>query len=158
MKGITSPAILHIATHGFFVYYSASYVNPMIRSGLVMAGVRNQAKAGTEDGILTAYEATNLNLDNTSLVVLSACDTGLGEVRNGEGVYGLQRAIIVAGAHNLLMSVWKVDDEATALLMGEFYKNWNEGENHSAFRSAQMVLRQKYPEPYYWGAFIMVGK
>lgn len=158
VKEVASPSILHIATHGFFVEDSASHVNPMIRSGLVMAGVRNQNKAGTEDGILTAYEATNLNLDNTSLVVLSACDTGLGEVRNGEGVYGLQRAIIVAGANNLLMSLWKVDDEATALLMGEFYKNWNPGENHSAFRRAQMVLRQRYPEPYYWGAFIMVGK
>lgn len=158
VKAVTSPSILHIATHGFFVEDSASHVNPMIRSGLVMAGVSSQEKAGTEDGILTAYEATNLNLDNTSLVVLSACDTGLGEIRNGAGVYGLQRAIIVAGARNLLMSLWKVDDQATALLMGEFYRNWNEGENHSAFRGAQMMLRQRYPDPYYWGAFIMVGK
>ena len=158
VKAVTSPTILHIATHGFFVEDSASHVNPMIRSGLVMAGVRNQEKAGTEDGILTAYEATNLNLDNTSLVVLSACDTGLGEIRNGAGVYGLQRAIIVAGANNLLMSLWKVNDEATALLMGEFYRNWHEGENQSAFRTAQMILRQRYPDPYYWGAFIMVGK
>lgn len=165
VKSVASPAILHIATHGFFVEDSASLVNPMIRSGLVLAGVGNQSvrtpaeeKAGVEDGVLTAYEATNLNLDNTSLVVLSACDTGLGEVRNGEGVYGLQRAIIVAGTNNLLMSLWKVDDEATALLMSEFYKNWNPHENQLAFRKAQIVLRQKYPDPYYWGAFIMVGK
>lgn len=158
VKSVNSPGILHIATHGFFVEDSASLVSPMIRSGLVMAGVRNQDQSQTEDGILTAYEATNLNLDNTSLVVLSACDTGLGEIRNGEGVYGLQRAIIVAGANNLLMSLWKVDDEATALLMGEFYNNWQNGENQSAFRKAQMVLRQKYPDPYYWGAFIMLGK
>jgi CHAT domain-containing protein len=157
-KSVNSPAILHIATHGFFVEDSASLVDPMIRSGLVMAGVRNRQRAGGEDGILTAYEATNLDLDNTSLVVLSACDTGLGEIRNGEGVYGLQRAIIVAGAKNLLMSLWKVDDEATALLMGEFYKNWGEKDNQSIFRAAQMALRQKYPDPYYWGAFIMVGK
>ena len=158
VKSVTSPAILHIATHGFFVDDTASLVNPMIRSGLVMAGVRNQGKTSVEDGILTAYEATNLNLDNTSLVVLSACDTGLGEIRNGEGVYGLQRAIVVAGANNLLMSLWKVDDEATALLMGEFYSQWNAGENQSAFRKAQMALRQRFPDPYYWGAFIMLGK
>lgn len=158
VKSVNSPTILHIATHGFFVEDAASLVSPMIRSGLVMAGVRNREKDGSDDGILTAYETTNLNLDNTSLVVLSACDTGLGEIRNGEGVYGLQRAIIVAGAKNLLMSLWKVDDEATALLMGEFYKSWNEGQNHAAFRRAQMALREKYSHPYYWGAFIMVGK
>lgn len=158
VKSVSSPAILHIATHGFFVEDFASLVNPMIRSGLVMAGVRQRDKDQREDGILTAYEATNLNLENTSLVVLSACDTGLGEIRNGEGVYGLQRAIIVAGANNLMMSLWKVDDEATALLMGEFYDNWLNGENQSAFRKAQMVLRQKYPDPYYWGAFIMLGR
>jgi CHAT domain-containing protein len=158
VKSVSSPAILHVATHGFFVEDTASLVNPMIRSGLVMAGVRNQDNGRTEDGILTAYEATNLNLDNTSLVVLSACDTGLGEIRNGEGVYGLQRAMIVAGANNLLMSLWKVDDEATALLMGEFYNHWSPDENQSAFREAQMMLRKKYPDPYYWGAFIMLGK
>lgn len=158
VKAVHSPSILHIATHGFFVEDSASHVNPMIRSGLVMAGVRNHETSGPEDGILTAYEATNLDLDSTSLVVLSACDTGLGEIRNGEGVYGLQRAIIVAGAGNLLMSLWKVNDEATALLMGEFYRNWNGVENPAAFRTAQMILRERYPEPYYWGAFIMVGK
>lgn len=158
VKAVSSPAILHVATHGFFIGDSASLINPMIRSGLVMAGVRNQDARRTEDGILTAYEATNLNLDNTSLVVLSACDTGLGEIRNGEGVYGLQRAMIVAGADNLLMSLWKVDDEATALLMGEFYNHWSPGENQSAFRQAQMVLREKYPDPYYWGAFIMLGR
>lgn len=158
VKAVRSPSILHVATHGFFVEDTASLVNPMIRSGLVMAGVRNQDKDRTEDGILTAYEATNLNLDNTSLVVLSACDTGLGEIRNGEGVYGLQRAIIVAGANNLLMSLWKVDDEATALLMSEFYDHWSPDENQSAFRKAQMVLRKKYSDPYYWGAFIMLGK
>ncbi len=158
IKDVAGPAILHIATHGFFVEDSASLVNPMIRSGLVMAGVSLEDKARTEDGILTAYEATSLNLDRTSLVVLSACETGLGEIRNGEGVYGLQRAIIVAGANNLLMSLWKVDDEATALLMGAFYSNWTEGENQSAFRKAQVALREKYPAPYYWGAFIMLGK
>lgn len=158
VKAVSSPSILHISTHGFFVGDSASVVNPMIRSGLVMAGVNNKAKEGTDDGILTAYEATNLKLDHTSLVVLSACETGLGEIRNGEGVYGLQRAIIVAGASNLLMSLWKVDDEATAQLMGDFYKNWNAKVSQSAFRNAQLELRRKFPDPYYWGAFIMLGR
>lgn len=158
VKSVNSPGILHIATHGFFVDDAASAVNPMIRSGLVLAGVKNQDQQQNVDGILTAYEATNLNLGKTSLVVLSACDTGLGEIRNGEGVYGLQRAIIVAGANNLLMSLWKVDDEATASLMSELYRTWQQGHNQEAFRTAQLAMRKKYPEPYYWGAFIMLGK
>lgn len=157
VKSVKSPAVFHVATHGFFVEDSASLISPMIRSGLVLAGVKNRNKT-TEDGILTAYEATNLDLQNTSLAVLSACQTGLGEVRNGEGVYGLQRAIIVAGAGNLLMSLWKVDDAATAELMSTFYKNRSTASNLVAFRNAEMALRKKYPEPYYWGAFIMLGK
>jgi len=158
VKGVDGPSILHIATHGFFVDDAASAVNPMIRSGLVLAGVKNKEQQENADGILTAYEATNLRLDNTSLVVLSACETGLGEVRNGQGVYGLQRAIIVAGANNLLMSLWKVDDEATALLMISFYNNWQYGNNQSAFREAQLTMRKQYRDPFYWGAFIMLGK
>lgn len=158
VKAVSNPVILHIATHGFFVEDSANYINPMIRSGLVLAGVKNQEQAGAEDGILTAYEATNLNLEGTSLVALSACETGLGELRNGEGVYGLQRAMIVAGANNLLMSLWKVDDAATALLMIELYKAWDRNDNQTAFRNAQKRLRIKYPDPFYWGAFIMLGK
>jgi CHAT domain-containing protein len=158
VKSVSNPSLLHIATHGFFVDDAASQINPMIRSGLVLAGVKNQGVESGDDGILTAYEATNLNLEQTSLVALSACETGLGEIRNGEGVYGLQRAIIVAGAHNLLMSLWKVDDTATATLMSDFYENWNFDDNQTVFRKAQMELRKKYPEPYYWGAFIMLGK
>jgi CHAT domain-containing protein/tetratricopeptide (TPR) repeat protein len=158
VKAVKSPSVFHVATHGFFVDDSASLVSPMIRSGLVLAGVKNKTKTGGEDGILTAYEATNLDLQNTSLVVLSACQTGLGEVRNGEGVYGLQRAIIVAGARNLLMSLWKVDDAATADLMSAFYQARPSSSNLTAFHQAQVELRKKYPQPYYWGAFIMLGK
>jgi CHAT domain-containing protein len=157
VKAVKGPSVFHIATHGFFVEDSASVVSPMIRSGLVLAGVKSKTKS-TEDGILTAYEATNLDLQNTSLVVLSACQTGLGEVRNGDGVYGLQRAIIVAGARNLLMSLWKVDDAATADLMSAFYMARQQLSNSSAFRDAQIKLREKYPQPYFWGAFIMLGK
>ncbi|HWA35176.1 MAG TPA: CHAT domain-containing protein [Cyclobacteriaceae bacterium] len=159
VKSLAHPAILHIATHGFFVEDSASAISPMIRSGIILAGVKNTERAERqEDGVLTAYEATNLDLAGTSLVVLSACQTGLGEVRNGEGVYGLQRAIVVAGAQNLLMSLWKVDDTATADLMSSFYELWTGKDNPSAFREAQIKLRQKYPQPFYWGAFVMLGK
>ncbi|MBS1977165.1 MAG: CHAT domain-containing protein [Bacteroidetes bacterium] len=159
VKAVHHPSVLHIATHGFFVDDAASAVNPMIRSGIVLAGVRNSGHATEqEDGILTAYEATNLDLEGTQLVVLSACQTGLGEVRNGEGVYGLQRAIVVAGAQNLIMSLWKVDDAATADLMTTFYKSWTGTDNTREFREAQRALRKKYPQPFYWGAFVMLGK
>ncbi|MEX2233771.1 MAG: CHAT domain-containing protein [Cyclobacteriaceae bacterium] len=158
VKSVRYPLILHIATHGFFVGDTANAVNPMIRSGLVLAGVQNKTEGVGEDGILTAYEATTLNLEGTNLVVLSACETGIGEVRNGQGVYGLQRAIIVAGANNLVMSLWKVDDEATSKLMTDFYRRWSEGDNHKAFSDAQKALREKYPEPFYWGAFVILGK
>jgi CHAT domain-containing protein len=158
IKGIEHPGILHIATHGFFVDDQASAVSPMIRSGIVLAGVKRRTAAQGEDGILTAYEATNLDLKGTSLVALSACQTGLGEVRNGEGVYGLQRAIVVAGAENLIMSLWKVDDQATAALMSKFYRTWSGKANTSEFRQAQIEMRKQYPQPYYWGAFIMLGK
>jgi CHAT domain-containing protein/tetratricopeptide (TPR) repeat protein len=159
VKSLEHPAILHIATHGFFVEDSASAISPMIRSGIILAGVKNNERnVSREDGVLTAYEATNLDLAGTSLVVLSACQTGVGEVRNGEGVYGLQRAIVVAGAQNLLMSLWKVDDTATADLMSSFYELWTGKDNPSSFREAQIKLRQKYAQPFYWGAFVMLGK
>jgi CHAT domain-containing protein len=158
LKASRSPAVLHIATHGFFLAGGGQSANSMIRSGILLAGVKNKSKQTVEDGILTAYEATILNLQNTRLVVLSACETGLGEVRNGEGVYGLQRGFKVAGAQNLLMSLWKVDDYATALLMTEFYKAWSQDNNiHLAFKKAQQKLRIQYDHPYYWASFILLG-
>jgi CHAT domain-containing protein len=181
LKLVFQPTVLHIATHGFFrekknekslasqeLLRGSSLtegfresLDPMLRSGLVLAGVETHGK-NAEDGLLTALEASNLNLEGTELVVLSACETGLGEIRNnGEGVYGLQRAFRSAGAKSVLMSLWKVDDEATSILMSNFYKYWIEsGDKREAFRKAQLALKEdsKFSDPRYWGAFIMIGQ
>ena len=177
LKSIKGPAIVHIATHGYFledsdgndnlfgVNLESAGKNPLLRSGLMLAGasqtVSGQVPSDLEsndNGILTAYEAMNLNLEGTELIVLSACETGLGDVRAGEGVYGLQRAFQVAGAETLIMSLWKVDDAATQQLMTNFYSNWlKTGNKLKAFKQAQQQLMTKYKEPYYWGAFVMLG-
>jgi CHAT domain-containing protein/tetratricopeptide (TPR) repeat protein len=158
IKKSTSTDILHIATHGFFI--SEANTDPMLTSGLLFSGVTKKNNQRADDGILTAYEAAFLNLSNTNLAVLSACETGLGEIRNGEGVYGLQRAFEIAGVRNILMSLWKIDDAATVALMEEFYKGLLESHNaNTALKKAQDKMRQspKYEHPYYWGAFKLVG-
>jgi CHAT domain-containing protein len=158
IKKSTSTDILHIATHGFFI--SEANTDPMLTSGLLFSGVTEKNNQRADDGILTAYEATFLNLSNTKLAVLSACETGLGEIKNGEGVYGLQRAFEIAGVRNILMSLWKIDDAATVALMEEFYKALLESHNaNAALKKAQdkMRLTPKYDQPYYWGAFKLVG-
>ena len=128
----------------------------MIRSGIALSG--GDSLTQTDEGLLTAFEVISLNLDSTNLVVLSACETGRGEITNGEGVYGLQRALHVAGVKNMVMSLWKVDDTATQKLMVEFYTRWiKTGNMRLAFREAQKSLRTEYPNPYYWGAFILAG-
>jgi CHAT domain-containing protein/Tfp pilus assembly protein PilF len=182
IKSVNNPGILHIATHGMFLtnventdenertfgMETKRFVeNPLLRSMLLFAGAENtinsqgQSNSNTkiDDGLLTAFEAQNLNLDKTDLVVLSACNTGLGEIKNGEGVYGLQRAFIKAGAKTLIMSLWEVNDETTQELMTMFYIKWLSGKTkRDAFKEAQKELKKKHPEPYYWGAFVMVGE
>jgi CHAT domain-containing protein len=166
--------VLHIATHGYFlqdvdkaswpigVQADNAKDNVLLRSGLMFTGAsdadkHNTSLDNTSNGIMTSYEAMNLDLKGTSLVVLSACETGLGEVKAGEGVYGLQRAFLVAGAEALIMSLWKVDDAATQQLMNNFYTNWlKTGDREKAFKQAQLQLMTKYKEPYYWGAFVMM--
>jgi CHAT domain-containing protein len=163
IKDSYKPRVMLLSTHGFFYADTTPGSNPLLRSGLLLSGAAKTLREGRsgegEDGILTAYEAMNLNLDNTELVVLSACETGLGDIRNGEGVYGLQRAFQVAGARNLIMSLWKVNDEVTRELMVAFFKNWTNGmKKRAAFLKAQKEIQKKYPDPYYWGAFVMVGE
>jgi CHAT domain-containing protein/antitoxin component YwqK of YwqJK toxin-antitoxin module len=169
VKNQKAPTILHIATHGFFLPANdENGQNPLLRSGLHFAGAdetrKNPAQAQEnqiEDGILTAYEAVGLDLQGTELVVLSACETGLGEFVNGEGIYGLQRAFIVAGTKCLIMSMWKVNDKATQELMTNFYKNLISGlSKREAFKEAQTKIKnaEGYKHPYYWGAFVMIGE
>lgn len=156
VKSVSNPGIMHIATHGFFLGGN-EHLNPMMKSGLVLAGVKNQNMGKQEDGVLTAYEATGLKLDRTNLVVLSACETALGDIKEGEGVYGLQRAFIVAGAKKLVMSMWKVNDEATRDLMIALYKRMTNGLSvEEAFRQAQLEVKQQYNHPNYWGAFVLI--
>ncbi|HEY7330663.1 MAG TPA: tetratricopeptide repeat protein [Gemmataceae bacterium] len=137
--------------------------NPLLRSGLALAGAQTwlDGKAlppEAEDGLLTAEDVTGLDLLDTELVVLSACETGLGEVRTGEGVFGLRRAFIVAGARTLVMSLWKVPDEQTRELMIDFYRRVLHGQGVAdALRDAQLAMKGKYPDPYFWGAFICQG-
>ncbi len=175
LKEVNNPRVLHIATHGFFlddvsdkkqlqlgVRAGQSRKDPLLRSGLLLAGaaqtVKGEYENRTENGIFTAYEAMNLDLNNTDLVVLSACETGRGEVKSGEGVYGLQRAFQVAGTESLIMSLWKVNDEATQQLMTHFYENWLTGmPKNKAFEQAQLSVREEFDHPYFWGAFVMVG-
>lgn len=165
--------IIHIATHGFFVadpkddqtsvfsipLYNVNE-NVLLRSGLLFAGAGNNdglAIGGSSNGVLTSYDVMNLDMSKTDLVVLSACETGLGDIMAGEGVFGLQRAFQIAGAKSVVMSLWKVDDEATKELMVNFYRNWiNSGDIDTAFLKAQKAVRSKFSHPYYWGSFVLM--
>lgn len=162
---LSAPSILHIASHGFFLEDDASggsesviAQNPLLRSGLALAGANLSANGG--EGILTALEAAGLNLWGTSLVTLSACDTGVGDVRNGEGVYGLRRAFMLAGAETLVMSLWPVSDAVARDTMVAYYARLRSGAGRGdALRQAKLSIlrRPALRHPYYWGGFIQSG-
>ena len=159
VKQVKKTNILHIATHGFFKPESNVLENPLLRSGLVLAGVKIGQSAG-DDGVLTALETTNLNLVGTKLVVLSACDTGKGDIKIGQGVYGLRRALVIAGSESQLISLWKVSDDATKDLMVAYYGRLQKGEGRSeALRQIQlgMLKGEKQKHPFYWASFIPSG-
>jgi CHAT domain-containing protein/Tfp pilus assembly protein PilF len=205
LKHVSGPSILHIATHGFFLpdqpLISAETArdesrgmalvgggrgrvegeNPLLRSGLALAGANRGQGGEGEDGVLTALEAAGLDLRGTKLVVLSACETGVGEVKNGEGVYGLRRALVLAGAESQVMSLWQVSDEATRDLMIGYYKRLQAGEGRTeALRAVQLEMlrggrderdaeerglstkrgvqtKQSRSHPFFWSSFIQSG-
>lgn len=161
----TGISLLHIATHGFYIKNDDNVLNVgygvMRKTGLFMSGAKaiwkgvNEKYTG-DDGILLSEEVENLDFSKLNLVVLSACGTGLGNPTN-DGVYGLQRAFKKAGAQTIIMSLWNVDDNATALMMETFYQELvKTNSKHQAFRKAQEAVREKYENPYYWAAFIML--
>jgi CHAT domain-containing protein len=186
LKQSRAPSVLHIATHGFFLgdqevppvetrgvpdgdllripaalsKWAAKVENPLLRSGLALAGA-NEYRSGDDDGVLTAMEAASLDLWGTRLVVLSACNTALGEVRNGEGVYGLRRALVLAGSETQVMSLWPVLDQQTRGLMVGYYRRLLKGEGRGeALRQIQLgILKDaKLRRPYYWASFIQAGE
>jgi CHAT domain-containing protein len=179
IKQIQAPSILHVATHGFFLedpkrtqtidnsqdkvrgaHPDTDLENPLLRSGLALAGA-NLRHSGPAKGILTALEASNLNLWGTKLVTLSACDTGVGEVRNGEGVYGLRRAFVLAGAESVVMSLWPVSDYATREIMASYYKGLKKGLGRGeALRQTKLAMlkRKDRQHPFYWASFIQSGE
>jgi CHAT domain-containing protein/Tfp pilus assembly protein PilF len=187
LRQAQSPEVLHIATHGFFLKDlrltstggrslressrdasrrlkqtekdGSRIENPLLRAGLALAGANDQKEGG--EGILTALEMTGLNLWGTKLVTLSACDTGVGEVRNGDGVYGLRRALALAGAETQVMSLWAVSDRWTRELMVAYYQRLQRGQGRGAsLRQAQLEMLKdaKRRHPYYWAGFIQSGE
>ena len=187
LKKVTQPQLLHLATHGYFIpqprqeerdpsQAPPSFLgksdssrgkrrttSPLLHSGLLLAGASQTLQVPPRErihseGIFSAYDAANLNLLGTELVVLSACETAEGEVVHGEGIYGLQRAFLLAGAQSVICSLWRVSDEATRTLMVHFYRFWlGSRDVRKAFQQAQQELRKTHPHPFYWGAFVVVG-
>jgi len=177
IKAVDSPRILHIATHGFFLENTAvtsqpeviegfptHQSNPLLRSGLLFAGAdslldfNGVQQINKSDGILTALEAMNLNLNTTEMVFMSACETGRGDINASEGIFGLQHAFMVAGAKNVIMTLFKVDDKITQEFVQIFYTIWlKTGDKRIAFINAKKAILTKYKDPIYWGGFVMIG-
>lgn len=192
LNSMEPPEILHLATHGFFLEDletnisgmfvnkknnnnaglsegAITFENPLMRSGFVLAGANASLDSShhkVANGIVTAEKILNLNLNGTEMVVLSACNTGLGDVKAGEGVYGLRRAFIQAGTRSLIMSMWSVPDKETRELMVAFYSNLKKGQmsRSQALRKATLeemqIVKKRYgfPNPSLWGAFVFLGE
>lgn len=173
VKNLANPRILHFATHGFFIPKVVDNMiqseplseagGAMIASGLALAGANTWFAGGAlpeeaENGLLLAEEVATLNLVGTEMVVLSACVSGVGFPIKGEGVFGLRRAFLVAGANSLVMSLWKVPDRETRDLMVNFYRRLASGvEKNRAFSEAKAELRKRSDHPFYWAAFVLEG-
>ena len=170
---LNSPKILHLATHGFFLEIEEDDSNdatnplndPLLRSGLAFTnanlGVKGEKQDDGSDGVLTSMEALGLQLNGTDLVVLSACETGVGEIRQGEGVNGLRGSFIQAGAKSVLSTLWEISDEGTKEFMTNFYPPIIEGDNpQSSLRKVQreFINSDVWSHPFYWAPFVMVGK
>ncbi|MEQ8880748.1 MAG: CHAT domain-containing protein, partial [Cyclobacteriaceae bacterium] len=154
LKTLQNPGVVHIATHGYF-NDDPDNVDPLYSSGIFLT----RSDESENDGILTAYEAMNLVLDETNLVVLAACETGLGTIQNGEGVFGLQRAFLVAGAKNVLISLVKINDNAARTFMNLYYEQLKELQDaQKAFFAARTAFKKMENDPYNWGAYILVSK
>jgi len=173
------PRVLHIATHGYFLADQKitpqlgpgmdtldslppdalnAYENPMLRSGIALAGANTSQRQGKDYGMVSADKVLGLKLKGTDLVVLSACETGMGDVQISDGVFGLKRAFILSGAKTVVMSLWSVPSKETTELMKSFYTRWSEGKTKAeALREAKLELMKENPNPFFWGAFVMVG-
>lgn len=171
----TQSNIIHIATHGYYITHSQRMTIPyfvnskntkiiqdeLFYSGLVLSGgqkawIHSSFEPNNDDGILSSYEISKLDFHNVDLVVLSACESGLGD-NLYDGIFGLQRAFKKAGVKSILMSLWQIDDKATSEYMSLFYKNLSEGSTvHDAYTSTILEMKQKYPDPYYWAAFVLL--
>jgi MYXO-CTERM domain-containing protein len=179
MRALRGPSVLHVATHGFFLEGEARVPrggralvldvraqkatllpsDALLRAGLALAGA-NARHAPPDDGILTAMEASSLDLWGTRLVTLSACETGVGDTGGREGIAGLRRALLVAGSQSQLTSLWSVDDDATVTLMRGFYGRLKQRESRAeALRSAQrdVAASAQTAHPYFWAAFVLSG-
>ena len=174
VKSLESPKILHIATHGKYFNKAVTSnsnrsetINPLLNSVLFFAGAESSIKSSPassiefniEDGILSAYEARNLNLQETELTVISSCESALGEIKPGEGSYSMQRAFLEAGSQSVITTLWKINDQTTMGFMSVFYSEYFENNSiEEAFKIAQNEIKSKYDLPYYWAAFVLITK
>jgi CHAT domain-containing protein len=154
---VKEPRILHIATHGFFINDN-NIPNPMLKSGIALAGANASVIRGKSDGVVTALKLSGLDLKGTDLVVLSACETGVVDINSTDSVSGLSKAFIQAGAKDIIISLWSVDDQATKELMSSFYRQIKESKDYAkALKFAKLKMIEEGKHPFYWGAFIVSG-